>query len=39
MVGARLVILLAGGTKHRQQRDIENAFERWQDYRARKRRP
>ena len=37
--GGRLVILLAGGTKHRQQRDIKNAFERWQDYRARKRRP
>jgi putative addiction module killer protein len=35
--GPQLVILLAGGTKQRQQRDIENALLHWQDYRARKR--
>lgn len=35
--GAVLIILLAGGTKKRQQRDIEAAQERWIDYRQRKR--
>ena len=35
--GQTLVILLAGGTKRRQQRDIEKAQERWADYRRRKR--
>jgi putative addiction module killer protein len=34
--GERLVILLAGGTKKRQQKDIEDAKARWQDYRKRK---
>lgn len=34
--GERLVILLAGGTKKRQQRDIEDARIRWQDYKKRK---
>ncbi len=34
--GERLVILLAGGTKKRQQKDIKSAQERWADYRARK---
>ncbi len=34
--GERLVILLAGGTKKRQQRDIRNAIELWQDYKHRK---
>jgi len=34
--GATLVILLAGGTKRRQQRDIATAQERWADYRRRK---
>lgn len=34
--GDRLVILLGGGTKKRQQQDIERAIARWQDYRARK---
>ena len=33
--GATLVILLAGGTKRRQQRDITAAQERWADYRRR----
>ena len=35
--GERVVILLAGGTKKRQQRDIEAAQTRWQDYKQRKR--
>ena len=35
--GERLVILLAGGSKQRQQRDIDVARECWQDYRKRKR--
>jgi putative component of toxin-antitoxin plasmid stabilization module len=30
------VILLAGGTKRRQQRDITDAQVRWQDYKDRK---
>jgi putative addiction module killer protein len=34
--GETLVILLAGGTKQRQQRDIEDARARWQDYKDRK---
>lgn len=34
--GNTLVILLAGGTKTRQQRDVRDAQERWQDYRRRK---
>jgi putative addiction module killer protein len=34
--GERIVVLLAGGTKKRQQRDIENAVERWHDYQQRK---
>ena len=32
-----VVILLAGGTKKRQQRDSETAKQRWQEYKARKR--
>jgi putative addiction module killer protein len=35
--GDVLVILLTGGTKKRQQRDIENARTYWQDYRDRRR--
>lgn len=35
--GERLVILLGGGTKKRQQRDINDAIARWQDYKNRKR--
>jgi len=35
--GDVLVILLAGGTKKRQQRDIEAAQARWADYKQRKR--
>lgn len=34
--GVDLVILLAGGTKRRQQRDIETAQTRWADYKGRK---
>jgi len=34
--GKTVVILLAGGTKQRQQRDIEAAKRRWMDYRKRK---
>lgn len=36
MDGKLIVILLAGGTKKRQQRDIESAQARWADYKARK---
>ena len=35
--GDILVILLAGGTKKRQQRDIDAAKARWADYKQRKR--
>ena len=35
--GNRLVILLGGGTKKKQQRDINEAIARWQDYKQRKR--
>jgi putative addiction module killer protein len=34
--GERVVLLLGGGTKKRQQKDIANAFRRWQDYKLRK---
>jgi len=34
--GDEVVILLAGGTKRRQQEDIRSAIERWQDYKRRK---
>ena len=34
--GDTLIVLLGGGTKARQQRDIEDARELWQDYRRRK---
>ena len=36
--GEELVILLTGGTKRRQQRDIDAAHGYWRDYRQRKRR-
>jgi putative addiction module killer protein len=36
--GAMLVILLAGGTKKRQQADIQAATAAWQDYKRRKKR-
>jgi len=36
MDGDRLIILLGGGTKQRQQTDIEQAKLNWVDYRARK---
>lgn len=34
--GRVLVILLGGGTKQRQQNDIEAALRRWRDYKKRK---
>jgi putative addiction module killer protein len=34
--GDQLVILLGGGTKKRQQKDINNAIELWEDYKHRK---
>jgi putative addiction module killer protein len=34
--GETIVILLAGGTKKRQQRDIGDAHARWHDYKDRK---
>ncbi|CCE07194.1 conserved hypothetical protein [Bradyrhizobium sp. STM 3843] len=33
--GKALVILLGGGTKRRQQKDIEAALGRWRDYKRR----
>ena len=36
MDGGELVILLGGGTKKRQQRDIEEAKTLWAEYKARK---
>jgi len=35
--GEALVILLTGGTKKRQQRDIDAAHSYWQDYKQSKR--
>ena len=35
--GDTLVILLAGGTKHRQQNDIDRAQAFWREYKQRKR--
>jgi putative addiction module killer protein len=34
--GDRLVILVGGGTKNRQENDIKLALDRWQDYKQRK---
>jgi len=34
--GDRLVLLLCGGTKQRQQQDIERAYASWQAYKRRK---
>ena len=34
--GREVVILLGGGTKKRQQRDIAEVRARWQDYKVRK---
>ena len=36
--GQELIILLGGGTKKRQQSDIQTAGELWRQYKARKRR-
>ena len=35
--GTTLVILLGGGTKRRQQSDIQDALDHWRDYKMRKR--
>jgi putative addiction module killer protein len=35
--GEHLVVLLTGGTKKRQQRDIDDAIDYWRDYRRSKR--
>jgi putative addiction module killer protein len=35
--GVQLIVLLVGGPKSRQQRDIEAAQEYWEDYKRRKR--
>jgi putative component of toxin-antitoxin plasmid stabilization module len=34
--GKLLVILLGGGTKKRQQNDIQSALRHWRNYKARK---
>jgi len=34
--GEQVVLLLGGGTKKRQQKDIAHALGRWQDYKLRK---
>ena len=34
--GDQIIILLGGGTKKRQQNDINLAIERWQDFKRRK---
>lgn len=34
--GEQIIVLVGGGTKKRQQRDIETAQARWADYRRRK---
>jgi putative addiction module killer protein len=34
--GDQIIILLGGGTKKRQQKDINLAIERWQDFKRRK---
>ncbi|MDQ0996285.1 putative addiction module killer protein [Phyllobacterium ifriqiyense] len=34
--GLRLIILLGGGTKSRQQADIARSLQRWSDYKRRK---
>ena len=36
MDGDALIVLLGGGTKERQQRDIEDARELWREYKLRK---
>jgi putative addiction module killer protein len=36
--GEQIVILLGGGTKQRQQNDINLALDRWEDYKQRKKR-
>lgn len=35
--GETVIVLLGGGTKKRQQNDVETALDRWQDYKKQKR--
>ena len=37
--GKRLILLLAGGDKRKQQADIEDAIERWHDWQHRRKAP
>ena len=37
MDGREIVVLLGGGTKQRQNRDVRDAQARWRDYRKRRR--
>ena len=39
MDGEKLVVLVGGGTKKRQARDVATAVGRWTDYRKRKKQP
>ncbi len=34
--GESIVVLVGGGTKHRQQADIKRALERWEDFKRQK---
>jgi len=34
--GLKIIILIGGGTKHRQQQDIDRALALWEDYKSRK---
>ncbi len=34
--GQKILVLLGGGTKRRQQNDIDHALALWEDYKARK---
>ena len=34
--GVRIILLLGGGTKKRQQKDIDQAVQHWQNYKRRK---
>lgn len=34
--GLKIIVLLGGGSKRRQQKDIDQAVELWEDYKRRK---